>query len=218
MTPANECKIDPAVVAALYGDHAPELRNFLIGVLRNRDAAEDVMQSAFMKAIEVGHTAREETLKGWLFRVAFHEALAWRRRNAMHDKATRQMAWQGASRSGRSDQDDGQRNYRQESYGQTSDGPRGDGNAGDAYADGGPLDGSQSPEKILIRQELLESVRSGLNTLPPEQQQVVRMRIYDEKTFAVIAEETGVPLGTVLTRMQLALQKLRRFMQRETPG
>ncbi len=35
------------------------------------------------------------------------------------------------------------------------------------------------------------------------------MRIYDEKTFAAIAEELSLPLGTVLSRMQLAIRKLR---------
>ena len=34
-------------------------------------------------------------------------------------------------------------------------------------------------------------------------------RVYDDKTFAQIARETGLPLGTVLTRMRLALDKLR---------
>ena len=36
------------------------------------------------------------------------------------------------------------------------------------------------------------------------------MRIYEEKTFAVIAEELSIPLGTVLTRMRLALKRLSR--------
>jgi RNA polymerase sigma-70 factor (ECF subfamily) len=39
---------------------------------------------------------------------------------------------------------------------------------------------------------------------------VVRKRIYEDKTFRVIAEEMGAPLGTVLTRMRSALAKLRK--------
>ena len=38
---------------------------------------------------------------------------------------------------------------------------------------------------------------------------MVEQRIYGEKTFAVIAEELKVPLGTVLTRNRLAMEKLR---------
>ena len=47
-----------------------------------------------------------------------------------------------------------------------------------------------------------------MERLPVEQRRVIRMRIYEDKTFAVIAEELGAPLGTVLTRMRLALRKL----------
>jgi RNA polymerase sigma-70 factor (ECF subfamily) len=37
--------------------------------------------------------------------------------------------------------------------------------------------------------------------------------MYEDKTFAQIAEELGLPLGTVLTRMRLALEKLRRTLR-----
>jgi RNA polymerase sigma-70 factor (ECF subfamily) len=35
------------------------------------------------------------------------------------------------------------------------------------------------------------------------------MRIYEEKTFATIAQELKIPLGTALARMRSALIKLR---------
>ena len=65
------------------------------------------------------------------------------------------------------------------------------------------------PEESLIRGETVEHVRRVLETLPAAQREVVRMRIYEEKTFARIADELGLPLGTVLTRMRLALDKMR---------
>ena len=49
-----------------------------------------------------------------------------------------------------------------------------------------------------------------------DQGQVVRMRIYEEKKFIEIATELGLPLGTVLTRMQLALRKLKKLLDRDT--
>jgi RNA polymerase sigma-70 factor (ECF subfamily) len=67
---------------------------------------------------------------------------------------------------------------------------------------------SELPEDVVCREETVTAVRAALETLPEEQRHVVRLRIYEEKTFAVIAEELGVPLGTVLTRMRLALKKL----------
>lgn len=163
---ADDRKIDSAFVAALYEEHADELRRFLFGVLRDHDLSTDALQNAFSKMIEVGHTARQETLKGWLFRVAYHEALALRRRQGVDGKAMRKLA------------------------------------------DAGPP-ASESPDETLCRSEAVDRVRSALEQLPAEQRQVVRMRMYEQQTFAAIAAELGLPLGTVLTRMKLAVDKLR---------
>src|SRR5207245_805834 len=61
LTPANEGRLDPAIVAGLYLKHGDELRRFLVGLLRDHDLAGDVMQVAFARAIEVGHTAQAES-------------------------------------------------------------------------------------------------------------------------------------------------------------
>lgn len=172
MTGSEEGRLDPAVVAELYVEHADELRAFLTGVLRDGELANEAVQATFAKAVETGHTARQETFKGWLFRVAYHEALAIRRRQKVQKKVYRRLAW-------------------------NSD------------------ESSKAPAESLLRWEQAERVRAALDELPPEQQQVVRLRIYDEKTFAVIADELQVPLGTVLTRMRLALKKLARSFDAE---
>ncbi len=166
LNPADDVSLDPGVVAALYVEHADELRRFLVGVLRDADLAHEAAQCAFAKAVEVGHTAREASFKGWLFRVAFNEALAIKRREVVKGKVMRRLAW--------------------------------------VCPQSGP-----APDEQLSRYETVANVREALEFLPAEQKQVVRMRIYEEKTFAVIAAELGVPLGTVLSRMQLALRKLR---------
>lgn len=74
---------------------------------------------------------------------------------------------------------------------------------------GGSVIRNESPEGFALQSEVVEHVRQALDGLPFEQQRVVRMRIYENKTFAVIADELQVPLGTVLTRMRLAMEKLR---------
>ncbi len=74
---------------------------------------------------------------------------------------------------------------------------------------GGSVTRNESPEGFALRAEAIERVRLALDGLPAEQRRVVRMRIYEHKTFAVIASELKVPLGTVLTRMRLATEKLR---------
>jgi RNA polymerase sigma factor (sigma-70 family) len=71
------------------------------------------------------------------------------------------------------------------------------------------------PQQRLRHQEIVEHVRKALETLPPAQQEVVRMKIYEEKTFAEIAAQLHCPLGTVLTRMRLATQKLAEALRGE---
>jgi RNA polymerase sigma-70 factor (ECF subfamily) len=66
-----------------------------------------------------------------------------------------------------------------------------------------------SAEAELVQSETVERVRQAIGELSAEQQQVVWMRIYEEKTFAVIAAELGIPLGTALGRMRAAMSKLR---------
>ncbi len=51
-----------------------DLKVFLCGVLRDRQFVEDVFQKSVIKAIEAADSARRETLRGWLFRIALNEA------------------------------------------------------------------------------------------------------------------------------------------------
>ena len=165
LTTADDSRIDPAVVEALYNEHADDLYAFLLGVLRDHELAREALQSTFAKALESGHESREETRRGWLFRVGYHEALGLRRRLDAHKRALQKHAW--------------------------------------ALPVSRP-----SPADDASRAEECRRVRNAIDELSEEQRQVVCMRIYQEKTFAAIAEELGQPLGTVLTRMRLALRKL----------
>ena len=95
MIEPNSCQIDPELVAALYVRHGDELRAFLFGVLRDSHLVQDVMQASFVKAIEKGHNVQEQSLKSWLFQVAYREALVVRRRQAVHSRATERLAAEG---------------------------------------------------------------------------------------------------------------------------
>jgi len=72
---------------------------------------------------------------------------------------------------------------------------------------------TESGDGQAIRVESIDQVRQALDQLPPEQRQVVWMRIYEEKTFAVIADELRIPIGTALGRMRTALQKLKKALE-----
>lgn len=57
------------------------------------------------------------------------------------------------------------------------------------------------------------TVRQALRQLAPEQLQVVWLAFCDEQSHARIASELNLPLGTVKSRMRLALNHLRRLLQ-----
>jgi len=69
------------------------------------------------------------------------------------------------------------------------------------------------------RNSLIEKVRVYLHQLPPEQRKSVEMAYFEGLSHSEIAEKTGDPLGTVKTRIRLALITLRKAMKDEAmPG
>lgn len=73
----------------------------------------------------------------------------------------------------------------------------------------------ESPSGTAEKNERLEELRAAIKELPREQQAVVQMRLVDELTFAQIAEQLEVPLGTILSRMRLALEKLKKRLSND---
>lgn len=66
-----------------------------------------------------------------------------------------------------------------------------------------------SPDALAIRQQREEHIASVLKELPEEQAHIVRKAYFEDKSHGEIAEEEGLPLGTVKSRMRLALERLR---------
>ena len=84
---------------------------------------------------------------------------------------------------------------------------------------GGGLSQSDSaslPIDDIIQRETADRVWVAVQQLPPDQRIVVERRIHGDQTFAEIAAELTVPLGTVLTRMRLALGKLKTALADES--
>ncbi len=62
-----------------------------------------------------------------------------------------------------------------------------------------------------------ERVRAAVAQLPPEQRQALALAFFRGLTHAQIAETLQQPLGTVKTRIRLAMQKLRVLLREEQP-
>lgn len=60
-------------------------------------------------------------------------------------------------------------------------------------------------------------LETAIDSLPPEQARLVRMAFYEDKSHRDISDETHLPLGTVKSRLRLALDKLRHKLAATAP-
>lgn len=58
-----------------------------------------------------------------------------------------------------------------------------------------------------------ELLRKAMETLPPEQLDVLKRAFFDEASHSTIAQDMGIPLGTVKSRIRLAFEKLRSTLE-----
>jgi RNA polymerase sigma-70 factor (ECF subfamily) len=65
------------------------------------------------------------------------------------------------------------------------------------------------PEDVLLGNECRERVQRAMGTLPEEQLDLVRLSFFEGRSHGEIADLTGVPLGTVKSRLRLAFGRLR---------
>ena len=72
-------------------------------------------------------------------------------------------------------------------------------------------DESKSPLQNLSDTQESKTLSQAIATLPEEQAMLIRKSFFEDKSHAAIAEETGIALGTVKSRIRLALERLRRL-------
>jgi RNA polymerase sigma-70 factor (ECF subfamily) len=65
------------------------------------------------------------------------------------------------------------------------------------------------PEESASEAERRAIVRAALDTLPPEQREVIELAYFGGLSHSEIAAKCGLPLGTVKTRTRLAMVRLR---------
>jgi RNA polymerase sigma-70 factor (ECF subfamily) len=75
--------------------------------------------------------------------------------------------------------------------------------------------GDISPADAAVAQSEYAKMRAAMEKLPVEQKSVVDLSYFKGLTQTEIATKTGQPLGTVKTRMRLALKKLRTALSAE---
>lgn len=86
--------LDPKRIKALYDQFSEGLQRFLLGVLKEPAAAEDALQNTFLRLAERGHQVQnQDSIKSWLYQVAFNEAMLVRRKQATGQRHQEKVAW-----------------------------------------------------------------------------------------------------------------------------
>ena len=77
-----------------------------------------------------------------------------------------------------------------------------------------PQEESEEAFMILHQKRSREKIRELIKTLPPDQVQIVAKVYMEGKSHSEVAGELDIPLGTVKSRVRLALQKLQVQIER----
>ena len=68
-------------------------------------------------------------------------------------------------------------------------------------------------EDQVIASELSKKINSSISYLPKEQAELLKLSYFYEKTHTDIASELNIPLGTVKSRIRLALSKMKNLVE-----
>lgn len=68
-------------------------------------------------------------------------------------------------------------------------------------------------DKTVIAAQAADRVRHAIAQLPEEQRSLLMMAYYDDLAHSAIADRTDIPLGTVKSRLRLAVARLRKELK-----
>ena len=161
------------------GPHVPALRRFARALLRDADAADDLVQDCLLRAISRWHLHREDAdTRAWLFAILYNLFVSGRRAQDRRGGPALRI-------------DDR-----------------------DSVV---PLvDGVARAEDRLAWRDVV----AGLGTLSDEQRAVLLLVGVEDLSYEQAARVIGVPVGTVMSRLSRARERLRRHLEgrAERPG
>lgn len=70
-------------------------------------------------------------------------------------------------------------------------------------------DEPEPPDCIVLAGEREQRIRAALKDLSAEQMRVIELSFFEDKAHGEIADLLGIPLGTVKSRLRLAMNRLR---------
>jgi len=177
-------------------DAAYSLARFIV---RDPVAADDIVQESFLRAFRSFASYRGGDAKTWLLAIVRNCSFDWM-------KSSRRDAGlpQSANRSAQEGVTDEVPSQGAEDRGLgTTPGP-------DELADST----SDGPETSVLRQTQIEAVRAMVGRLPEPFRETLVLRELEELSYKQIAEVTGVPVGTVMSRLARARGMLAQEVER----
>jgi RNA polymerase sigma-70 factor (ECF subfamily) len=182
---------DQAAFAAVYDRHADVLYGSVARFLRDRQAAEEVVQDAFVAFWRQAGTYESSagTLVGWLLRIARNKAIDRARSIARRPHLV--------------------------------DPAGGDADVTDALERamatgslvGGGSDRDAQPDQVVAREWSRAVVRTALTAMPQAERRPLELAYDEGLTQAEVAARLGWPLGTVKTRTRRGLAALRDVLE-----
>jgi RNA polymerase sigma factor (sigma-70 family) len=161
-------------------------------IARDPVAADDIVQESFLRAFRSFDKYRGGDAKTWLLSIVRNCSFDW-------SKSTRRAA--GLTPAVASVPPPGEGNSSGESFadslGRWIPDPE---ELGDFTQDG--------PETAVLRQSQIDEVRAMIRRLPEPFRETLILRELEELSYKQIAEVTGVPIGTVMSRLARARQML----------
>ena len=80
----------------------------------------------------------------------------------------------------------------------------------DHLFDQGRMDAASTPERAWLRRELSDEVIDALDSLPRHYREVVELVDLEGMPYKEAADELGIPLGTVMSRLHRARRSMRK--------
>jgi RNA polymerase sigma factor (sigma-70 family) len=167
-------------------------------IARDPVAADDIVQESFLRAFRSFATYRGGDAKTWLLAIVRNCSFDWSKSSRRAAGVATDVApstpateWEGA------------REPFGDSLGRWIPNPD---ELGDFTQDG--------PETAVLRQSEIDEVRAMIRRLPEPFRETLVLRELEELSYKQIAEVTGVPIGTVMSRLARARQMLTEDMER----
>ena len=76
-------------------------------------------------------------------------------------------------------------------------------------------DDSPHADSGILDSQRMAKIADAIKDLPPEQSDLIRKSFFEDKTHAQISAEDNIPLGTVKSRLRLAMDRLRPKLGKE---